>query len=62
MWQWCGGRSVRRFGTHAKIHADGLAVTPGFIDLHTHLDAQIGWDPMLTPISWHGHSKPKFPA
>ena len=37
-----------------EIRADGQAVTPGFIDLHTHLDAQIGWDPMLTPISWHG--------
>ena len=37
-----------------EIGADGLAVTPGFIDLHTHLDAQIGWDPYLTPISWHG--------
>ena len=37
-----------------EIRADGLAVTPGFIDLHTHLDAQIGWDPLLTPISWHG--------
>ncbi|MDE0363955.1 MAG: amidohydrolase family protein [Gammaproteobacteria bacterium] len=37
-----------------EIDADGLAVTPGFIDLHTHLDAQIGWDPEMTPISWHG--------
>ena len=36
------------------IDADGLTVSPGFIDLHTHLDAQIGWDPDLTPISWHG--------
>ena len=26
----------------------------GFIDLHPHLDAQIGWDPDLTPVSWHG--------
>ena len=37
-----------------EISAAGLAVTPGFIDLHTHLDAQIGWDPMMTPSSWHG--------
>ena len=37
-----------------EIDADGAIVTPGFIDLHTHLDAQIGWDPDLTPISWHG--------
>ena len=37
-----------------EIDADGLTVTPGFIDLHTHLDAQVGWDPDLTPVSWHG--------
>ena len=37
-----------------EIDAKGLAVTPGFVDLHTHLDAQIGWDPSLTPVSWHG--------
>ena len=37
-----------------EIDAAGLAVTPGFVDIHTHLDAQIGWDPEMTPISWHG--------
>ena len=37
-----------------EIDADGLVVSPGFVDLHTHLDAQIGWDPELTPVSWHG--------
>ena len=37
-----------------EIQAEGHAVMPGFIDLHTHFDAQIGWDPELTPVSWHG--------
>lgn len=37
-----------------EIDGRGLAVTPGFIDIHTHLDAQIGWDPHLTPLAWHG--------
>jgi N-acyl-D-amino-acid deacylase len=37
-----------------EIDAKGHAVTPGFVDIHTHLDAQIGWDPQLTPLSWHG--------
>ena len=37
-----------------EIDAAGCLVTPGFVDLHTHLDAQIGWDPDLTPVSWHG--------
>lgn len=37
-----------------ELDASGLIVSPGFIDLHTHLDAQVGWDPAMTPISWHG--------
>ena len=37
-----------------EIRADGLNVAPGFVDLHTHLDAQIGWDPQVTSVSWHG--------
>lgn len=36
------------------IDATGRVVTPGFVDLHTHLDAQIAWDPCMTSSSWHG--------
>ena len=37
-----------------EIDADGLLVTPGFVDIHTHYDGQITWDPLLTPSCWHG--------
>jgi len=36
------------------INADGAIVAPGFVDLHTHYDAQIRWDPWCTVSGWHG--------
>src|SRR5262249_8752778 len=44
------GLGARRRG----VDADGLLVTPGFVDIHTHYDGQATWDPDVTPSSWHG--------
>ena len=37
-----------------RLDADGLLLTPGWVDIHTHYDGQVTWDPEVTPSSWHG--------
>jgi N-acyl-D-aspartate/D-glutamate deacylase len=41
-------------GARRLLDADGLLVTPGWVDVHTHYDGQVFWDPLLTPSSWNG--------
>ncbi len=53
------GERITQLGGRAdagkrEIDASGLAVAPGFIDPHTHYDAQVCWDPDLTPSCWQG--------
>jgi N-acyl-D-amino-acid deacylase len=43
-----GGRALR------VLDADGLLVTPGWVDIHTHYDGQVTWDPEVSPSGWHG--------
>ena len=45
----CGDENATR-----TVDADGLLVTPGFVDIHTHYDGQATWDEVLAPSSWHG--------
>jgi N-acyl-D-aspartate/D-glutamate deacylase len=54
-----GGRIVAVGDAHGaaareRVDAGGLALAPGFIDPHTHYDAQVAWDPLVTCSSWHG--------
>jgi N-acyl-D-amino-acid deacylase len=37
-----------------EIDASGMLVTPGWVDIHTHYDGQVTWDPYLSPSGWHG--------
>jgi N-acyl-D-aspartate/D-glutamate deacylase len=39
---------------HRELDAAGCIVTPGFVDIHTHLDAQLAWDPIGSSSCWHG--------
>src|SRR6202030_2485445 len=37
-----------------QLDIEGRVLAPGFIDIHTHLDAQVFWDPACTPVPFHG--------
>src|SRR3954447_25359221 len=39
---------------HRELDGDGLVLAPGWVDVHTHYDGQVTWDPEVSPSSWHG--------
>jgi len=46
--------TVDASGANEVIDAEGRIVTPGFVDLHSHLDAQVSWDPTMSSSCYHG--------
>jgi len=46
-----GGAAAK---AHRELDGDGLIAAPGWVDVHTHYDGQVTWDPEVTPSSWHG--------
>ncbi len=45
---------MRPWSIATSAVTDGALVTPGWVDIHTHYDGQVTWDPEVTPSSWHG--------